>query len=58
MDATKSVNCPMCGQPFDAAVDTLMQCPECGRNGSTACCMMGGRGCQCVDCEGGDDAEE
>ena len=45
--------CPMCGKVFDPAKDTLLECRMCGCTASTACCMMGGRGSQCVECDDG-----
>lgn len=54
---TRSI-CPMCGDAFDDEKDAIYECPECGSAGSSACCMPGGRGVPCVDCEGGDDDDE
>lgn len=32
-------SCPACGSPYDSRAHTLVECPECGELGSTACCM-------------------
>lgn len=43
--------CPKCGGGYNPAEDQVVMCPECGCEGSTACCNPGGAGCMCWDCE-------
>lgn len=43
--------CPKCGEEFDTDDDQIVTCPECGCEGSTACCCPGGVGCICIECE-------
>lgn len=43
--------CPCCGLDFDPADFEVLECPECGVHGSTACCIPAGRGCVCIACE-------
>jgi transcription elongation factor Elf1 len=50
--------CPYCGVPYDPDLDQILECPECGKEGSTACCLSGGVGCPCVECETGEDTGE
>ena len=47
----KTETCPRCGEPYDPVEDKLVMCPECGREGSTACCNPAGVGCVCLECE-------
>ena len=55
----KTEKCPRCGEPYDPKEDQIVECPRCGREGSTACCNSGGKGCLCVECEENeDDVEE
>jgi hypothetical protein len=55
----KTEMCPRCGEPFDPTEDTVVECPLCGIEGSTACCNMGGSNCPCNDCEtAGDDDDD
>lgn len=43
--------CPKCKRIFDPSRDTIVECPCCGRRGSTYCCNLGGRMVLCGDCE-------
>lgn len=43
--------CPRCGEGYDPGEDQVLECPECGTEGATRCCMTGGRGCLCNRCE-------
>lgn len=54
----KTEKCPKCGEPCDPKEDTVVECPRCGKEGSTACCNMGGRNCLCNDCENGEGGED
>lgn len=48
-------NCPKCGCEYDPEEDDVMECVECGEEGSTLCCMPFGRDTMCIDCEEQDD---
>lgn len=48
---TKTEKCPNCGHPYDPEKDTVIECLECGEEGSTACCLPAGRGVPCAKCE-------
>ena len=54
---TKPETCPKCGQPYDPETDTVCECPRCHKDGSTACCNIGGRNCPCNECENGEGDE-
>ena len=45
--------CPNCGQTYDPETERVLECPRCGCEGATSCCMTAGRGCPCVECEEG-----
>lgn len=50
-------SCPCCSSPYDTRVHTLAECPECGQQASTACCMAshvngGAAAEQCAECAG------
>lgn len=47
----KKEKCPSCGTEYDPSVDELIECPECCKMGSTACCMSAGRGTMCTECQ-------
>jgi hypothetical protein len=42
--------CPHCGEP----TDRILLCPTCGREGCPEC-IPAGNGCECPECEEGDD---
>ena len=45
------LKCPNCGEEAELEGNEIVECPECGCEGSTACCNPGGRNCLCVQCE-------
>lgn len=45
--------CPKCGADFDPEEEQIVMCPLCGNEGATSCCMMGGVGTLCTECENG-----
>jgi len=47
----KMETCPACGAEYDPRDHQLLECPVCGKEGSTACCLALGRGCPCLECE-------
>lgn len=52
---SEPARCPKCGTRFDPVVDRVIECRECGEEGSTACCNSGGVGVPCVQCEEAED---
>jgi hypothetical protein len=54
----KREKCPKCSEPFDPRKDTVIECPRCHKEGSTACCNMGGRNCLCNECENSEGGED
>jgi len=42
--------CDICGEAVQPD-EKLLECRVCLRNGSTGCCMMGGVGVPCCECE-------
>jgi hypothetical protein len=47
--------CPICNEPIEGGDGGLIECVSCGRSGSDTCCMGGGVGTECVECEESDD---
>ena len=50
--------CPACGEEYDPKDYEVVECPRCGKSGSTKCCCPGGNGCICVECEERPDDEQ
>jgi len=55
---TQMEKCPLCHTPFNPKDDQLVTCYSCMETGSTACCMPGGNGCLCEECEAEENWEE
>lgn len=50
--------CDICGDEI-AEDERLLECRKCIRRGGTGCCMMGGVGVPCCECEeSGDDEDD
>lgn len=49
--------CPKCGEPGESNA-RLLVCVTCGAEGFDSCCMSGGVGTECVDCEEGPDDDD
>jgi hypothetical protein len=56
--AMEKRTCPACGEEYDPKDYEVVECPRCGKSGSTKCCCPGGNGCICVECEERPDDEQ